>query len=464
MRAALTPMLCLLAVLPACNPHVRRDPDQSQVAVPQAFGAQPEGPRVAAPDRWWEAFGDAGLDALADRLFADNLDLKQSWARLAQARAMATQAGSARWPTLDLSASVGRGRSYDFLGNANDTNQYGLSAMASYEVDLWGKVEARAQAADADVVAARFDVEATAMSLSGELVSAWYGLAEQQAQLALLQGQLETNETLLELVRLRFAQGLASAVDVLQQQGQVRRIQTQRPLIEARQAVLANRLASLMGLTPGGLAYAPPTTLPVLPAAPATGLPGELLRRRPDVQAARARAMAADHRIAVALADRFPALRLTASTGFQSIDLADLVDRWIWNVVANLTGPIIDGGRRAAVVEAERAGLRVQLAGLGKSILRAIVEVEDALVQEARQAEHLQALDAQLDDARSLLEQSQARYLEGLTDYVPVLTALQGLQTTEQSRVTAHAQQVTFRIQLYRALGGDWPHALKEAP
>ncbi len=453
-----------LATLAACNPHVRRDADRAPVPLPEGYAEADAAPRVAAPERWWRAFDDPALDALLERAFADNLDLKQAFARVAQARALATQAGSARWPTLDLSASVGRSRGYDFFGEAQTTDQIGLSAAASYEVDLWGKIEARADAADADVFAARHDLEAIAMSLSAEVTDTWYGLAEQQAQRALLEQQLETNRTLLELVQLRFGNGLASAVDVLQQQDQVRRIEAQLPLVEARRQVLAHRLANLLGKAPGQVELAPPSTLPALPAAPATGLPADLLKRRPDVQAARARAVAADHRIAAALADRFPALRLSASTGFQADSFGDLIDRWVWSIAGSLVAPVIDGGRRAAVVEQQRAALEASLAALAQTLLRAIREVNDALVQEARQAEHLAALDAQIANARSLLEQSQARYVEGLTDYLPVLTALRAVEQTEQQRLTAQGQLVSYRIQLYRALGGDWPRALKEAP
>ncbi|MCA9559037.1 MAG: TolC family protein, partial [Myxococcales bacterium] len=257
-----------VATLAACNPHVRRDADRSPVPLPEGYAEAGAAPRVEAPARWWRAFEDPALDALLERAFADNLDLKQAFARVAQARALATQAGSARWPTLDLSASVGRSRGYDFFGDAQTVDQIGLSAAASYEVDVWGKIEARADAADADVFAARHDLEAIAMSLSAELTDTWYGLVEQRAQRALLDQQLETNRTLLELVKLRFGNGLASAVDVLQQQDQVRRLEAQLPLVEARRQVLAHRLANLLGKAPGQVPLDPPTALPALPAAP----------------------------------------------------------------------------------------------------------------------------------------------------------------------------------------------------
>jgi outer membrane protein, multidrug efflux system len=451
--------LSLLA-LAGCTPHaVKRDP-VAPVTLPEAFAEA--APGQAAPARWWEAFSDPALSAQVQKLLGQSLDLKQSAARIAQAKAQAALAGSSRWPTVEGRVGVTRARGYDFLGNSQTGNRYDLSVAASYEIDAWGRVESLADAADADVLATRLDMESLAQTLVGQLVESWYAAAEQRAQKALVDAQIATNAQFLELVELRFGNGLASAVDVLQQREQIARLRAQLPLIEARRQLFEHQVALLSGESARPVDGA--ATLPDLPPVPAVGVPGDLLKRRPDIRAAQLRAVATDHRVAAAIADRFPALRLTASTGFQADDLGDLIDRWIWSLAGNLVLPIIDGGRRKTQVQAQRAALKAQLAGFGAAVLRAAKEVQDALVQEARQREHLDLLDAQLATSRALLGESRARYIEGLTDYLPVLTALRGVQGAEQSRLSAQRQLLSHRISLYRALGGDWSRSLEEAP
>ncbi|MEC9072711.1 MAG: TolC family protein, partial [Myxococcota bacterium] len=162
------------------------------------------------------------------------------------------------------------------------------------------------------------------------------------------------------------------------------------------------------------------------------------------------------HRVGVAIADRFPALRIGGSTGFQDRDISELFTNWVWSLAANVVAPLFEGGRRAAEVERTRAVLEERLHQYGGVVLRALGEVEDALSGERRQKEHLSALSTQLDDARATLEEARRRYVAGLVDYLPVLTALQSVQQVERQAVSARRQCLSFRVQLSRALGGAW--------
>lgn len=453
----------------ACTVHdVKTDP-APELSVPDRFdGAIPTDGAVRPPDRWWEAFGDAELDAYVERALAGNLDIKRGWARLAQIRALAEGAEAGLWPTLTADASVGRQRTVFNLGEpiglvANETPSYTLGLSARYEVDLWGKVGSAESAAEADARATRFDLETAAMTLSGRVTEVWLGIVGEREALRLLDEQEATSKKFVDLLELRFGQGAATALDVLQQRQAHAALTAQRPLSKARLGVYEHQLAVLLGQVPGAVAAPARAELPALPPAPDAGLPVELLGRRPDIRAAQARVVAADYRVGAAIADRYPAISLSGRIGFQAAHLEDFIDSWIWNLAASLVAPLFDGGRRAAEVERQKAALEDVLHGYAQVVLAAIVEVEDALVQEAHQAEYVRELDAQLAIARSSLDEARQRYVTGLTSYLNVLTSLRALQQVEQSHLAARRQLLSTRIQLYRALGGAWTETLAPA-
>ena len=281
-------------------------------------------------------------------------------------------------------------------------------------------------------------------------------LAEQSALLGLLHQQLAANHALLEFVEIRFTQGVVRAIDVRQQRQQVSSMESELPLIEGRLETLKTRLAVLIGVPPQQAITMPSATLPLPPPLPSTGLPMDLLTRRPDVRAARLRVTAADHRVGAAIADQFPALRLSGRIGFSDDAIDTFFLRWIYNLAANLIAPIFDGGRRSAEVTRTQAVVKERVNAFGQVVLEALKEVEDALVLEARQQEHLTALQRSVEQARQTLKDAKTRYISGLTDYLPVLSGLQTLHSSERREVSARRQRLSYRIQLHRALGGSW--------
>ena len=446
-------------VASGCTPHVRRDP-QTPISVPQAWSGPTKGQAVIEP--FWQRFDDPRLNTLMTDLLGRNLDLAIAWTRIGQARARATLSGSGRWPRLDARLGVSKSKQLILFlprGGSVEQTTYQASISASYELDVWGRIESLADAADMDVIASQEDLQAIAIGLAAALAEAWYSLAEQHAQLALLDEQKQINQTLLELVQLRFEHGVTSGSAVFQQQNQLQRIDARRPLIEARIATLEHQIGFLLAHAPGQLELSG-GRLPTLPALPAIGVPSEVLDQRPDVRAAKARLIAADHRVGAAIAERLPALRLTGSVGLQSLEISKIFDDWIWNIAANLIAPLFDGGQRRAAVDVQRAALEGAVANLAKVTLTAIREVEDALVLERQQRAYIERLRTQLKTERALLDDAKSRYLEGVTDYLPVLTALRSTQQTAQGLLTARRQALSYRIQLHRALGGDWTQEL----
>lgn len=443
--------------------------DKTPLEVPQAFSQPAPQSQGAAWDpeaRWWEDFGDPHLNALMDQTLARNLDLEQSWARLAQLKAVARQQGSQNWPqaSLDLQGSRQQTAFQSPAGlQTFQANRFSASVSASYEVDLWGRIESLGKAADMDVLASQEDLQALAMSLTAQAAELWFNLLEQRNQMDLLQSQIKINEQLLELVQYRFGYGQATALDVYQQQQQLRATQAQLPQLQSRLNSLERQLAVLSGVAPGQLALPDSRTLPALPPLPAAGVPSELLQHRPDLRAAQLRVEGADERVAAAIADRFPALRLTGSTGFQGQELSTLLDNWVWSIAGGLTAPLLDGGRRAAEVDRQRAALRERVAAYGKLILQAILEVEDALGNEQQQQLYIDQLEEQLRISEATLDQARLQYTRGLSNYLQVLTALRSHQQNQQNLISARRQLLSSRVQLCRAMGGTWGHQLRDS-
>jgi len=457
-------LLVAAALAAACSPHrVRHDP-APPVALPAVYSAP--GPSGQLPERWWRSLGDPALDRLVERALRQSFQLRAAWARVRQARSLVRQARSGLWPQLDLSARAARDKQRfdlgDPIGEIRPTvDSFTLSAAAGYELDVWRRIGNQGAAAALDAAAARDEAEALAMSLVSEVSEAWFDVVAQRAQRALLEEQLELNQTQLELMEARFRQGLASSLDVFQQRAQVVNTRQRIEQVDATLALLGNRLALLLGEPPTSRPPDSPAALPELPPPPATGVPADLLVRRPDVRAARRRVEAADHRVAVAVADRLPSLRVGGNVSLSSGTIADLIGTPIWGIFASIAAPLIDGGRRAAVAEQSRDVVDERLMQFGQVLVQAMVEVENALSGERHQRIEIATIEEQISLAEATYAQARERYTEGLIDYLPVLTALQSLQQSQLGLIAARRQLLSSRIQLYRALGGTWTGELE---
>lgn len=460
-RSALTLALALLATGCQVHPVTRPDAVEAPVRIPDAWQS-PAPAGAEAPARWWTAFGDAGLDRLMAAVEAQNLDLRQAWARLDRARAEADAADAGWWPTLDASVQASRQRSALF-GQPREFTLYQAQLAARYEVDVWGKVSALSDAAEWRTAATRLDVEALAMSLSASVADAWFELLGQQAQRAVLERHVARNRELLDRLEQRFAQGLATSVAVGQQRGALLATEGLVPPVLTRIAQLRHRLALLAGGAPGADVPLPAAdaadAVPEPPALPATGVPADLLRRRPDLRAGQLRVAAADAQVAAAVADRFPTFAIQGSLGTGGVTPSALVEQWLWSIAAGIAGPLFDGGRRAAVVEQREATVREALAAFGQSLLVALGEVEGALVAIEHARARLDVLAAELASSTALVDEAEARYLAGLGDYLPVVTAIRAQQAAERALLAARVELLRLHVTLHRALGGGFAPA-----
>ena len=434
-------------------PKTRMSPEGE---LPAAFSLYP-GDRDPSL-RWWEEFSDPELNALIESAFSDNLTLKKAWARLAQARAIAVQAGSGIYPNLTGVADAAHSRSS--ANNSHTAREYSVGLMSSYELDLWGKIRSQQEAANLEAGAVREDLNAAAVTLAAEVAIRWANIISRRMQKSLLEKQLKTNETYLELVELRFRKAMASALDVYQQRQLVEQVRAEIPLVESGEQLLLHEMALLLGKPPRTRLEINRNNLPIPVQTPATGLPADLLLSRPDVRAAGLRLQSADWDTAAARADRLPAIRLTAQAIYSGDEIVRVFDNWLISLAGNLSAPILDGNKRVAEVDRTEAVADENLAAFRETALTAVKEVEDALAGEAGQRLHIEGLEREIDAANNALNEARERYRKGLNDYLPVLAELLAVQRLERDLVLQRTELFINRINLHRALGGVWTRSL----
>ena len=440
--------LLLAGLVAGCASQPEEEPEPP-VTVPETFSASGDEP---APERWWRSFGDERLNELVQDGLDANLDLLTAWQRLREARATVDQQSANLYPNLDATASaeVSNADSSD----TEETLSLGLSS--EYEVDLWGRINSQVEAEQYRARATRADYRTTALTLSAEVTRTWYQLRAQRAQLDLAESQIETNRSVVKLLETQFGSGQAGSADVLRQRQLLESTEEQRLGTESELQVLENQLAVLLGRTPRHANLPEGQGLPELPPLPETGVPAELVQRRPDVRQAFNQLQAADADLAAAISNQFPRLTLTASASTQENSVQDLFDNWATTLAGNLVAPLIDAGQRDAEVSQARAVRRQRLYDYGQTVLTAFQEVEDALVQERKQRQAIERIKRQLELAETTYEQLRQQYFNGQVGYIDLLTALTDRQDLERSLISARRQLLEYRIALYRALAGGF--------
>lgn len=430
------------------------------VATYQSAAMHPQGSFSAAgqtqlPVLWWTTFEDPDLDRLITRALAENFSLQSAWDRLDQARAVARKAGADLFPQLNGEAGFAATSSRVNSRNSSSQN-FSLGLVASYEIDLWGRIRSASEAAGLDALANEESLQTAALTLSAEVATTWFRYLEQVGQIEILKRQQHTNEQALELISLQFRTGQVSIADLLQQRQVVESRRGEQALAVGRAQVLKNQLAVLLGVAPDQAPSIATGKLGQLPPLPKTGLQSNLLEQRPDVRAAWLQLQAADQRVATAVADRFPRLSLTGRSTTTGEQVEDLFDDWVASLAGNLLAPLIDGGQRRAEVKRSRAVASEALHDYGQTVLEALAEVENALTLEQRQQEYLASIDRQLELSVQAAVRIRDRYLNGAEDYQRVLGALLSNQLLQRTQLSARRELFENRISLCRALAGGW--------
>lgn len=478
-----TVILLVSIVVVGCN-YKKNTDIEPNIEVPMAYSEGGETTEAAPPPegekaepirdvRWWRDLGDPTLTALIEEALRRNQGIRAGWARVNQARYIANQVRAARMPQIGAVGDFTAGRSIFAFGEVTQLNAIG-SIPVSYEVDLFARRARDHQGAKLDAEAARLDQEALAITISAEVAEAWFDSINARIEVAVVADQLETDLKFLELVELRYREGLNSAVDVHQQR---QRVASQRALLaisEAQVDLTDQRLSVLLGEAPGRPFPVDGKVLPDIGPTPDIQAPASLLEARPDIKALQKRVEAEDRRVAAAVGARLPVLTIDFTpsytwlrskiTGTGAIGgapgeetPATTAKGFTWAAGGNLTVPLFDGIAGWSAIKAQREVLAALAEQYAEAILAGLVEVESSLVLERQERLRIQYLEDEFRLANVTLEATRDRYRAGLSDFLPVLTALATRQLSELQLVAARRQLVSYRIQLYRALGGAWP-------
>lgn len=458
--ASAAPLAAFLAL--GCT-AVGPDYEAPQAAVPTSFreDAPAFAKRPADLRLWWQQLGDTMLDTLIERATRDNLDLRESLARIAEARALRGVAAADQWPTVGFDASYERlqpSENTPFGAFAIDQNRWFLGFDASWEIDLWGRVRRSVEAADAELAATVENTNAVAVTVAAETARNYVLLRAAQQRLAIARDNLQLQEQTMALVRARYEAGLVGERDLAQAASNLATTRSRVPAIDTELRTTENRLTVLLGLAPGTLAaeLAAVAPIPAPPAEVAVGVPADLVRRRPDVRAAE-RALAAETaRIGVAEGELYPQLTLGGRIGLESNPFDKLFtnDSTVYGIGPALRWNVFDAGRLRNRVRAQGARAQQALLRWERTVLLGLEEAENAMaafVREQTRREHLATAAA---EARRAVEFAQTQYTEGLTDFQNVLDSQRILAEVEDQLAQSSAAITTSLIALYKALGG----------
>ncbi len=402
-------------------------------------------------DKWWIVFGDEKLNSLVKNVLHSNLNLKIAWQRLREAQAVVKRESVDLYPTISGFADAEKN-----WYSSRETKDIRLGLLADYEVDLWGSIRSNIEAQKYQAKATYTDYQTVALSLSAETVRTYFQLIEANNQLDLVNKQIQTNQQIVYLLKSRFNSGQIRSADILRQEQLLESTREQKITVESRIQVLEHRLAVIMGKPPqlrNDYVY---KDLPKLPPLPRTGIPIELVRRRPDIRTEFNLLKVADSMIAEAISNQYPRLNLTASIYTVDDDAVDLFDDWVGSFVGSFVDPLLDAGRREAEVVRTQAVKNQQLYNYGQAVLTAFKEVEDALILEMKQHEQLESLKKQASLAKKTLNRLKHQYLNGTVNYIDVLTALNSEQQLRRDLISQKLILFEFRIALYRSLAGGF--------
>jgi len=463
-------IVLLMAALSACSvgPDFQR-PETQQIA------QWPTPARAAASqvidtdmnERWWEVFNDPALSALTRRAVTDNLDLKLAGSRLQQSRAARQVITSAQYPSSAATGSYARKRNSgeglnDPSGNAGDAafNLWDAGFSAAWELDVWGRVRRETEAADANLQVAQNERRAVLLAVLAETAQDYLQLRGVQSTRAVTEQNLEVARHSLKLTQLRLADGVATDLDVAEAAAQVAAIEARLPALQQRQSQLINALSLLIGQPPQALQAQLSNDAPV-PQAPrqvAIGLPSQLAERRPDIRQAEARLHAATASIGVAEGDFYPRITLSGNIGSQAMQLSDF-GSWgsrAFGIGPQFNLPLFDGGRLRGMLHLREAQQQEAAVAYQQTVLKAWHEIDDQL--NAYNASQLRrdSLAEAVRQNQIALRTAQRQYVEGVADFVNVLTVQSALLATQEQLVESSTAVSLAMVALYKALGGGW--------
>jgi NodT family efflux transporter outer membrane factor (OMF) lipoprotein len=455
------------AVLAGCaiGPDYVRPEAPTPKGFKEGIGWKVAQPRDAAlRSDWWKMFGDSQLDVLIAQVDVSNQNVRVAEAQWRQAVGVVRQARAALFPTVNANNTDIRSRSPS-LANAPVTstaavNVYSLSLNASWAPDFWGGARrvlegdvASAQASAADLANARLLAQA-------QVALDYFQLRTVDAQRQLLEDTVSAYTKNLELIRNRYAAGVAAKVDVVTAETQLKSTQAQAIDLGVQRAQLEHAIAILTGRPPSELTIPPLRMDTAVPAIPSE-IPSELLQRRPDIASAERKMATANAQIGVATAAYYPSITFSGAFGYKTSIWSNLFDApsRFWSIGAAIGETVFDAGARGAVVDQAKAAHEASVAGYRQTVLTAFQQVEDNLAALRILEEEAAAQDDAVKAARQSTELTLNQYKAGTVSYLNVIIIQAAQLSNEAAAVRIQGQRLAAAVALIQALGGGWDAA-----
>ena len=460
-------LIALAVALAGCSLSPRYERPQAPIAASYPTGSAYEQATPADADQvlaadigWRDFFRDPLLQQLIALSLESNRDLQKAALNVEAARAMYRIQRADLLPSLDAAGgSVAERLPADIspTGTTQINRRYDVAGVATaWELDLWGRLFNQRRAAIEDLRSTEYDLAYLKFSLQVQIVKAYYQAVESQKQFQLAQETLSSVSELADMVASRYEKGLLSSLDLRLTQSSVSSAKAQLENRHQVYLLVVRNLEALLGKYPDG-DYLVNTVLPKnLPAVPPS-MPADVIKRRPDVQSALARAQAASYRSAEAVSSFLPGFVLTSSSGTSSSALSDLLndDYQVWSGGLNISAPVFQGGRLAANLKMNQASLKLAEIMLMQTIINAFAEIEQALFTEESNKKQLIAFQTSAEQAEAAYSLSRERYDSGLVGLISVLDSQQRWFQARSQVLTAQRAKVNTRLNLILALGGE---------
>lgn len=423
-------------------------------------------PASVADQQWTTIFQDAALQRLIAEALTNNLDLRIAAQRVLEEQAQAGIARSQQLPSLSAGGAYSAlqipsglaGTESDGTPNASFFNGGGFSASAAWNLDFWGMYRRQTEAARAEVLASEWAQRATRTALVQQVAEAYFQLRGLDAQLSITKNTIAARQDSLKLTQLLEKYGAGSLADTRQAEELLHTAQANLPELRRQIAVQENMLSILLGHNPEDIERGADIASQPHPIAVPTGIPSELLERRPDVRQAEAKLIAAQARIGVAKAQFFPQISLTSLGGSASNQLQSIFDgkNAYWYAAGSLSEPIFDGGRIRSNYHLSKAQQQEMLLEYRKTILNALKDVSNALTGYSESRHRREEESALVTSAGDAVRLAKLRYNGGNTAYLEVLTTSTNLYDAQLQLARTQQQEAASLVQLYAALGGGW--------
>ena len=435
------------------------DYERPELDVPFEY-KEPKSPGESIANlKWWELFEDPKLQELIETALSENKDLGIALSRIDEAYAAVTITRSDQYPTIDANGAGGRGKQSEEINpNARTDDNYLASLDLFYEIDFWGKLRRATEAQRAELLATEAAYRNVTISLISDVANLYFLLRDLDEQLIISKRTYQARLDSLAIIQARFDKGTVPELDVNQAEIEAFIAEVAIANFERRIVQTENALRILLGRNPGPVKRGKSLEEQIFPPNIPTGLPSELLQRRPDLIVAEEQLHAQTARIGVAEALRYPSFSLTGSFGYESRELSDLIDSdaETWNFFGNIFQPIFNAGRLKAQVDVEIARTEQALLFYEQTFQRSLRDVEDALVAIRTYKNEYGARSRQVKAARNAARLSRARYDSGIVDFLEVLDTERTLFNAELAESDALQQYINSVVQLYKALGGGW--------